>query len=129
MGTLTNDDLICNTNSQVSYTENGSWTAGNPTKVEIIDPLVKINSNPCTKQLLTVIPSGCTYTGYNFIAGVGTISPGGSNVSIGNATPMRKKDSGTCNGTFVQTSPPYSTISCNCDINYTDAGQSDVKST
>ena len=71
---------------------------------------------------LTIIQTGCNLPDYIHLNGTGTISATAIKCNMENTLPLRKDDSGVCNGQFVH-SKSGSILNCSCRIYFSNAGQ------
>jgi len=73
------------------------------------------------------IATGCSYPGYNFITGSGSLTEVSqkvlSNLSLGC---YKKMAAGRCTGSFVLSSYPFTQYTCNCNIYLIDSGQDKI---
>lgn len=115
-------EYIANTGVSIDAT-GAPWTPGNITPIPVPGTTL-IDGSPNIGDKLPFTASGCSLSGYTFVIGSGGGSISATSVwSIDGKKTMRKGDKGTCNGKFILSSPPGTSLSCSCMVEIDDAGQ------
>lgn len=119
---IVNEDFI------MTITPGGSWTPGTPLYTMFKAIKLKVNGKFVLiwHLLWDMANKDCTKSGYTHQEGAGIIFPTGTKCFTNGDNPLRRTDSGTCNGTFKKNSDG-SILNCNCTFELTDAGQSKAK--
>ena len=115
-------------------TPQGTSTAGltYPGVATTEDPKVAINGVAvCTASVTLVftVANVCpqSFSGHAFVAGAGAVVASGINTKAGYLPVLREEDTGTCVGSWTNTSSG-ATVPCECSVEILDAGQEVVKS-
>jgi hypothetical protein len=120
---------IANEDYAITITPGGGWTPGNPNYT--IFKATKLKANAKFVLILHILWQmlnlDCVLAGYTLTSGGGIIMPTGTKCLTNGNNPLRRTDSGKCNGAFVQNVSPYAVILCNCNYEITNAGQSKAK--
>ena len=106
--------------------------------VPIKSTKVKANSKEvCTQSITLTFAVGgneCPFSSvlYNFVGGVGTITATATKTKAENKLVLREGDTGTCVGTspalgWTLIANPFTPVTCTCDLEISDAGQTKIK--
>lgn len=79
--------------------------------------------------LILWLATGCSFSGFNFVTGVGTLTELSSEVFPSPGMVFggcKKYAQGSCNGVFTLSSTPFTPYPCSCTLLITDAGQSEI---
>ncbi len=116
---IVNDDFI------ITKTPGGPWTPGNPVYTTFPCTKLKVNSKFALiwHILWQMLNLDCVLPGNTLLAGGGMIMPTGTKCFTNADNPLRRTDSGKCNGSFQLNVPPFTVTLCNCNFEITNAGQ------
>lgn len=117
---------IANENRVISITPLGGWTPASPVYTEIPALFAKLSGAKILLDQITWTITGCVLPTYSHVSG-GSLNPilsTATKVKCDGKFVLRKNDSGVCQGTFSKSG---STVTCSCNFQITDAGQSAAK--
>jgi hypothetical protein len=115
---------LANTDYKLLYLPSSTGIPNqNPSKIELKSIKNLLTTKETMVTLLNLIQSGqCISSGYNHNTGFGSIQSTSTKCLCENQFPLRKNDSGICNGSFTNLKDG-SIMNCSCTIKILDAGQ------
>ena len=119
---------IATENRIIEITPKGGWSPSEPLYVETPAIASKISGGMVLINQINWSIVGCTFAGHTHISGLSAkpIMATSKKVKCNGQLVLRKNDTGTCQGIFVNNSSG-SSITCACDFKISDAGQTFVK--
>ena len=116
---------IANEDFTITITPAGGWTPGTPTYTMSKATKLKVNTKFALiwHLLWQMVALDCVLAGHTLINGAGMITPTGTKCFTNGDNPLRRTDSGKCNGVFKNNADPAVTVLCNCNYEITNAGQ------
>lgn len=119
---------IVNEDFAMTITPSGAWTPGTPVYTMFKATKLKVNAKFALIMHLIWDMSNkdCILVGYTHQIGAGIIMPTGNKCFTNADNPLRRTDSGTCNGEFKKNSDG-SILNCSCNFEITNAGQNKAR--
>ena len=112
----------------IEVTSQGGWTPSEPIYIETPAGVSKISEGKVLLKKINWTVTRCSFSGHTHISGwsVSPIMATSKKAKCDGQFVLRKNDSGTCQGTFVNNSSG-ATVPCVCSLKISDAGQTFVK--